>query len=454
MKRVLIVSPRFAPSNGADTHRVRFSLPYFQEFGWQPTVLSVDPDVVEGSQDPILSQTIPPEIEITRVNAVRPETARKVGIGDLALRALPYLYSAGSRLIRNGDFALAYFSTTAFPALVLGRLWKQKFGLPFVVDMQDPWLSDYYDDKPRNARPPKYWFAHKLHGAFEPWTMKAVDGLVSVSAQYLTTLNRRYPWLVKRPQVVLPFGASEIDVDIARRNPHPNRFFQKGDGHLNGVYVGRGGQDMTFALRVMFGALKAGIEKRRELFDNVKLHFIGTDYAVGNRARPTIQPIAEELGVSPYIQETTERVPYFEALQLLRDADFLIVPGSDDPQYTASKIYPYILAARPLLAVFNQESSVCGVLNDTRAGEVVAFDASRTPIDYVPRFLERWSELLLKLPFVPAVNREAFKPYTAREMTGRQCALFEQVLSGSIAQSTARETIEPVPLNLEKTCSN
>ncbi len=46
MRRVLIVSPHFPPTNAPDHQRVRMSLPYFQENGWEPVVLAVTADGV------------------------------------------------------------------------------------------------------------------------------------------------------------------------------------------------------------------------------------------------------------------------------------------------------------------------------------------------------------------------------------------------------------------------
>jgi glycosyltransferase involved in cell wall biosynthesis len=454
MRRILVVSPHFPPTSAADMHRVRQSLQYFPEFGWQPSVLAVEPEFVEGRAEPLLLETVPAGIDVTRVRALPTKLTRKIGLGDIALRSFPFLYRAGARIIRDSKIDLVYFSTTAFPAVALGRIWKEKFGVPFVVDMQDPWLSDYYKDKPANARPPKYWFSQRLHGILEPWTMERVDGLVSVSPDYLTTLRQRYPWLADRPQAVLPFGASSSDFEVVRNNPQPNRFFKKGTGSINGVYVGRGGKDMEFALQVMFRAFRLGLKAQPDIFGKIKLHFVGTDYAMGRDARKTVAPVAEVLGLSGHVEETPERVPYFEALQLLRDADFLIVPGSDDPQYTASKIYPYILACKPLLAAFNQRSSVCQVLRETRAGALLPFEVSILPAHYAPPFMELWSEMLRRLPFVPDVNWAAFAPYTAYEMTRAQSELFNRVISEASTNSavSARKLLTPV--RSEKTCSN
>jgi hypothetical protein len=84
------------------------------------------------------------------------------------------------------------------------------------------------------------------------------------------------------------------------------------------------------------------------------------------------------MGVADHVLEHPQRVPYFEALQVLRDAHMLLLPGSDDPQYTPSKIYPYILARRPLLAVLHENSGACDVLRSTGAGTVATFGGGRT----------------------------------------------------------------------------
>ena len=427
MKTVLIVSPHFPPVNAADMHRVRISAAHFRTFGWNPVVLAVAPEYVEGVQEPLLLQTLGPDAAVVRVRAVPARCTRPFGIGNLGLRALPFLYAAGCRLIREHAADLVYFSTTMFPVVPLGRLWKRRLGVPFVVDMQDPWLSDYHRDRPDAVKPPKYRAALRMHAWLEPWTMPEAGGLIAVSADYIDTLRRRYPALENVPAAVLPFGAAPADFEVVRRQPQPNRFFQP-DGSLHGVYVGRGGADMAPALRILFGAFQAGLREQPRLFSKVRLHFIGTDYAPAGRARKTILPVAEEFGLARFVAEHPARIPYFEGLQLLLDSDFLIVPGSDDPQYTASKIYPYILARKPLVAVFHRRSSVCGVLRQTGAAQPVAFDPANAAEAYSAQLLGLWTDLLERLPFVPRVDWDAFAPYSAVETARRQCALFSQVL--------------------------
>src|SRR5438067_9772502 len=89
LRRVLIVSPHFLPSNTPDFQRVRISLPYLAEFGWCATVLAVAPEYVDAPQDALLQKTIPEQTSVVRTAAVPLQWTRLVGFGGLALRALP-----------------------------------------------------------------------------------------------------------------------------------------------------------------------------------------------------------------------------------------------------------------------------------------------------------------------------------------------------------------------------
>src|SRR5829696_8891477 len=92
-RRVLIVSPHFPPVNAPDMQRVRMSLPFYAEFGWEPTVLAVAPTSTERTE-PLLTETFPAGIPVERVRALPADLTRMVGVGNLALRSLPFLYSA------------------------------------------------------------------------------------------------------------------------------------------------------------------------------------------------------------------------------------------------------------------------------------------------------------------------------------------------------------------------
>ncbi len=426
LRRALIVSPHFPPVNAPDMQRVRMSLPYCREFGWEPVVLAASSGRLENVWEPELLKTIPEDVAVTRVRPLPLAWTRRLGIGNLALRAFAQMAYAGSRLIREHRIDCVYFSTTLFPAMALGRVWKWLHDTPFVVDIQDPWLSTYFDEHPDVPRPPKYRLAHALDRILEPWTMRSVDGLTAVSDAYIETLRRRYPWIPPERTLTLPFGGSRLDFDHLESAPQRNSVFAAGDGLVHAAYVGRGGHDMAPALRVLFDAIRE-LRQEDSRFSRLRLHFVGTDYASPDRARETVNPVARECGVSDVVSEQTARVPYFEALQILRDAHLLILIGSDDRNYSPSKIYPYVLAGRPLLAVVHAGSPAEALLCRLRAGEIVTFDTGKPQEPAVRRCMDALVRLCDGGFAEPAANRDAFEPFSAREMTRRLCALLDSV---------------------------
>ena len=429
-RRILIVSPHFPPINAADHQRVRMSLPFFEEFGWRPTVLAVRPGDVEGPVDPLLAQTLPPEVEIVRTGALPVRWTRRLGLGGLALRALPTLWRAGSRLLARERFDAVYFSTTMFPVMALGPLWRRRFGVPYIVDFQDPWLDDYY--RQPDAPPPpggrfKYGFNQALARALEPRVMRAVGETISVSPAYVETLLRRYPFVAPGRFTVLPFGAPERDFEMLPGLHVPQTVFDPADGRRHWVYVGRGGPDMAVALRLLFTALAAARARDPRKWAQVRLHFVGTSYAPEGRAEKTIEPVARACGVADLVEERTARVPYFEALQLLRQSEAILVVGSDSPGYSASKLYPCLLARRPLLAVLHADSPAVDILHRCRAGRVVTFRAGDAAAAVMEAALAGTASAAgaqttdIDLPYFRA-------EHGARAVTARQCEVFDRAV--------------------------
>jgi glycosyltransferase involved in cell wall biosynthesis len=406
-------------------HRVRQSLPYFESYGWKPTVLTVFPEHVEMAKDKNLEKSIPNNIEIYMVSAYSTKYTRKLGLGNLGIRAFWQLYKKGNRLLKDDLFDLVYFSTTVFASMPLGRLWKRKFKVPFVIDMQDPWRNDYYLTVPKSKQPPKFWFAYRLNKYLEAFTIPQVDGLISVSEGYIDMLKARYPSINNIPYKVLTFGATVKDFELLPSLEIKLSIPLKSD-QINLVYVGRGGHDMQKSLSLIFKTFKRGLEVN-PIFQKCKFWFVGTSYALDGQGIKTIEPIAKNFDVLEYVEEITDRKPYFEVLTLLKASDILIIPGSDDKNYTASKLYPNILAKKPMLCVFHSNSSVVEIVQDLNVGEVVLFDKENAD----DKCMSVFNEILKALPFVPKTNWEKFEPFTAEAMTEQQCLFFNRTIKNS-----------------------
>jgi hypothetical protein len=424
LKRLLIISPYFPPVNAADMQRVRMSLPYFAGNGWDAEVVMVDEKYADMATDELLLQSVPAQIRTHKVRALKKHITSKLGLGSISLRSLWFYKQKVSKLLKAQKYDLIYFSTTQFPVCILGAYWKKRFGIPYVIDMQDPWFSDYYQDKPKAQRPPKYWFSYRLNKYLEPLAMKSVDGLISVSDDYISDLKNRYPVIKNIPSATITFGAFDPDMQIAEKNEKLfNKLLDKGS--INVVYIGRGGADMHKAVTPLFKALKTGLQSGNEALKSFMFYFIGTSYAPNGKGNPTIMPLAKQLGVAGQVVEITDRISYYHTLATLQQADALFIPGSDDPKYTASKIYPYLLTQKPILAIFNAASSAINIMKEYGVNNAFDYDAI-TDSD-INLFL---AALLKDNHEQPQYNATIVNKYSAMQMAFNQCKLFDSVISG------------------------
>lgn len=362
-RRVLVVAPHFAPVNAPDGQRVRQALRHLAACGWDAEVLCIDPADVEAPTDPLLAATLPADLPVWRERALPLRLTRRLGLRTLGWRAYPVLRRRGMQLLKERTFDLVFFSTTQWPVLLAGPAWKRHFGIPYVVDIQDPWCTDFYE-RPGAPRPPggwKYQVARLLAKALERRCFSGAAGFVSVSDAYLEDLGRRHAWFRARVSATIPFGADQAEFSEAERLPPPYFVCREPDRvHL--VYVGAAGPIMRPALGFLFESLRRALDDFPALSTRLRLHFIGTSYAPGGVAEPYVRNLAQALGVGALVSERTSRIGYFEALRTLAAADCLLILGSSDRAYSPSKLANTLFAGRPVLALLPADSAAQGAL--------------------------------------------------------------------------------------------
>jgi hypothetical protein len=433
VKKLLIISPHFPPVNAPDMQRIRLALPYLRNCGWDPTVLAVEPESVEGAVlDPLLETTYPADIRVIRVKGFSPRSTRWAGIGSLWWRCGRALRKAGDSLLAHESFDLVFFSTTQFDVFTLGPRWKKRFGVPFALDYQDPWVNDYYRDT--NTRPPggsfKFWFSQFTARRREPAVLHEASAVVSVSAAYGPDLHRRYPWFSTDMVHTIPFGASVEDLVIARTHRPADTLVPFGDGDFHQVYAGRCGPDMTIALTILFRAFRRFLDSHPHEAARHRFHFIGTDYAPPPLGRYWALPVADSEGVRAHVTEHCYRVPYFDALYYLTSADALIVVGSNDPTYSASKIFPYLFARRPIITIAHQKSLMLPLALQQGIATSYSFTSETKITSLVERVYQEW--------FVEngchKLHQDKLRllePHTAISMTGRLVSVFDSIIANA-----------------------
>jgi hypothetical protein len=428
MRRILIVSPHFPPVNAPDMQRVRLALPYLRSLGWDPVVLAIHADSVEGAVvDPLLLKTYPADIRVIRIKGISPRLTRWAGVGNLWWRCGGAFRRAGERLLGSEQFDLVFFSTTQFSAFALGPRWLKKFGVPYVLDYQDPWINPYY--LRTGTRPPggpiKFALSQWVARYREPQAVRTAAEIVAVSGAYGSGLQESYPWFDAKRVHLLPFGASPADFVAARSHRPAAPLVDFGDGNFHHVYAGRCGPDMSFAMTVLFRAFSRYLKTHPQEARRTRFHFIGTDYAPPPLGRQWAVPIANAEGVTPYVTEHCYRVPYFDALYYLLNANALVAVGSNDPTYSASKVFPYMLARRPLLLIYHHDSPVMRFAREANVGTPFGF-GGRDDVDLLAdQVYERWFVDASRHTYKP-FDEEAFRPFSAETLSKQLAGVFDR----------------------------
>jgi hypothetical protein len=427
-----MIGADFAPSSLPPALRMRYFAQHLPEYGWEPIVLTTDASHYDWKIDPENERLLPASLEVIRTSAWSAKLMRKLGIGDIGMRSMWAHWRALKELCRKQKVDLLFIPVPPFVPMVLGRLAHMRFGIPYVIDYIDPWVTEYYWSLPKEQRPRKWVLAYTLARLLEPFSLKKVSHLVGVSRGTTDGVIVRYPWLKEENATEIPYGGEPADFDYLRKNPRRNNIFDAGDGQFHVSYVGAYPKGMEPTMRALFAALRAGLERAPELFSRLRLHFVGTTYGAGLDKLYQLKPMASEMGVGAYVDEHPGRVSYLEALQLQLDSHALAILGSDAPHYTASKIFPYILSRKPLLTVFHEESSVVQIIRETLAGEVVAYNSQSPPgtkVDEISNQLER----LLQLPpgYHPPTRWDAFEQYTTRAMAARLASAFDRSVAAT-----------------------
>jgi len=367
MRRVLMIAPHFPPDTGAATHRVRLLAPHLAEFGWHPTVLTVDPSANESRQDPDLAAMVPTDLEVVRASAWSPRWTRKLGIGDLGLRAFTGLYHEAVRLLESKKYDALFITIfPTYPAL-LGPLLKRRFGIPFVLDYIDPWVSAWGKEV-GGGRNGSVDLKSKLTRSaalrLEPIAVRSADAITAVSAATYEMIQERIPEARGLVTSAIPYGGDAADFTRLRAHPRKNQWFDKNDGDFHIVYMGTLLPLGFETLRSVLDALASMRDSDPDTYSRLRLHFVGTSNQTMGEPEPRVTQIARETGVADRVKEYPRRVDYLDALQLQVDASAILLMGSSEPHYTASKLYPALLSGRPLLAVYHSASTVADIMSE------------------------------------------------------------------------------------------
>jgi glycosyltransferase involved in cell wall biosynthesis len=342
-RSLLLVTYHFPPSAACGGYRMVGFCARLPEHGWK-TVVVAPPSLPWEPVDPAAPR---PDPATTRVV----ETPYSLNpLGKPVRKFFPYavwlpraLASAAREVKRNRPDAVL---TSGPPHGIhwVGLALKKRFGLPWVADFRDPWFTD---------APPG-------HGPLDRWTRAWAEHFLLARADQAlinteygrASLERKYPALVGR-LVTVPNG-----FDPERFPPYapPPRRDSVRLTYTGELYNGRDPRPFLDAVKMVCGRRPAG---RKPL-----------EVSLVGRLNEGGAILAEEVkrrGLEGVVR-AAGHVPYEESLARMRDADLLLIlnaPGR--PVGVHAKLYEYLGAGRPVLALAEADGDMAWVLRESGA---------------------------------------------------------------------------------------
>jgi hypothetical protein len=253
-----------------------------------------------------------------------------------------FAIEAGGNILRQGDIKAMISTSPPATGHIVARTLKDEFKVPWIADFRDLWTQNYYYPYGRLRR--------MRERKLELRTLAAADALVTVSrpaADDLHSLHRQ------KPVHSIPNGFDPTEV-----NATPAKLTDKFTVTYTGnLYPGKQSPEPLFAALhdlIAGGSVAAG---------DIEVRFYGPQAG-------WIDKHAERYGLTDVVKQFGT-VPREIALNKQRESQLLLLLKWNDPGQRGAylaKIFEYLAARRPVLAVGGFPDVVDQLLNETRAG--------------------------------------------------------------------------------------
>jgi glycosyltransferase involved in cell wall biosynthesis len=345
MPKVLLLSYHFPPSAASGTFRLLGFARHLPRFGWN-TVVVAPPGLPWEPNDDTLLDRVPPETTVYRVPypARLPRAVRWLAPWGVWL---PYARTAARRAVAEHRPDAVLTSGPPHGIHLLGRFVQKRYGLPWIADFRDPWVTGEGFTRPWGVK--QRWELY-----WERQVMRRADVVVANSPGACAVLQSSYPASAGRI-MSLTNGFDPESFPAAQESPvgSPIRIL-----HAGQLYAGRDPRPLLDAVR----RVPAGVPPFR-------FEFLGrTDYEKG----ADLSAEAKRRGVEAFVL-CRGQLGYQQTLLEMRQADVLLLMDTPGRKVgVPAKLYEYLGAGRPILATGEADGDLEAVLRESGAAYRIA----------------------------------------------------------------------------------
>jgi glycosyltransferase involved in cell wall biosynthesis len=273
----------------------------------------------------------------------------------------------GNILLKHYNFHCVYATAPSISALIVGAFIARRGKIPLILEFRDLWV-----DNPWGI---KYWrFRRYINLLIEKWLVNQAASIVTISSGSQKIITKRYDKKIGGKLAVVSHGFDPEEFETIMPNKHfqclPLRLTYT--GHFYG-----GRRDITG----FFKAIQLLIVEKIISPDDILIHVAGdAGYVIET---------AERFGLSSIVNDHG-RIPHTKALQLQAESHLLLlVEAAEDSDWVYSnlpgKLFEYLGANRPIMALINPCSIMADILRKTQTGCII----HPSDVDEISKYLEK-----------------------------------------------------------------
>ena len=390
-RRAMVIATNFPPDGAVGTMRTLRLVRQLAADGWSVDVVTSSPERFRPGtvSDPALLAKVPAAVHVARPRAWRPierlgialrpatrtqapsnsqspprltssTTPRRRSHAIEAVRAalavpdrevswlVPAVLAAW-RHARQNRPDIIYSSGPPFTAHLVGHAVATLLRRPWVADFRDPWARAPW-------REDRFAFEKRAWQALEHRVVTRADAIVFVTHTNCDDFARHYGSRISSSLHVVPNGCDVSEFDgVHPRQPGIDEPFVL--LHAGSLY---GARDP----RPLLNALRTAIDARLVQQDRIRVRFVGR---VGV---PGLADAVRECGLE-HVVEFVSHMPREAVLQEMVNASALLIVQPVTTVSVPAKLYEYMAAKRPVLALAEPGGETAQVVSRSGAGVVV-----------------------------------------------------------------------------------
>jgi glycosyltransferase involved in cell wall biosynthesis len=420
--KVLIITYYWPPAGGSGVQRWLKFVKYLQEFDIEPIVYTVD-NANYPKEDISLLNEVPENIEILKQPIWEPtdllfwkkKNQKKRGISNVSkggflsfLRGNFFIPDPKIFWVKSSvKYLQKYLDSNKIDVIIstgpphsmhlIAQKLHQNNNLKWIADFRDPWSNLYYNNDFNQLI-----FAKKKNIKLEESVLKNADCILTVS----NSLKKEFLTRANRVEVI----TNGFDDEVLKPNSIPL------DKQFSISYIGLLPKQSN--PKILFKVLKEICEQNKDFKKDLKLNFIGD---ISDEIKRELQH-NHLIEISSFIGYVAHQkaIDFQNKAQVL----LLLIPNVENPEgILTGKLFEYLTAKRPILAIGPENGDLAAILEDTKAGVVVGFNNEEYLKFKILELYQQYKDNSL------VVKSKNIKKYHRKELTKQLASIIKNLFS-------------------------